>query len=100
MSVRYKFTNDLQYSTLPCDGFDVSLRDLKKAVVRAKKLGRITEFDLIVTNEQTSQVYDNDEDLIPKNSTLVFPKPSLLESRIHGSRWSISRISGEGHKIH
>lgn len=38
MSVRYKFTNDLQYSTLPCDGFDVSLRDLKKAVVRAKKI--------------------------------------------------------------
>ena len=77
MSVRYKFKNDLQFNTLPCDGFDVSLRDLKKAVVRAKKFGRLTDFDLIVTNEQTSQVYNNDEDLIPKNSTLIIARHPL-----------------------
>ena len=77
MSVRYKFKNDLEFSTLPCDGWDVSLRDLKKAVVRAKKLGRITDFDLVVTNEQTSQVYSSDEDLIPKNSTLIVARRPL-----------------------
>ena len=77
MSVRYKFKNDLQFNTLPCDGFDVSLRDLKKAVVRAKKFGRMTDFDLVVTNEQTSQVYNNDEDLIPKNSTLIIARHPL-----------------------
>ena len=77
MSVRYKFKNDLEFSTLPCDGWDVSLRDLKKAVVRAKKLGRITDFDLVVTNEQTSQVYNNDDDLIPKNSTLIVARHPL-----------------------
>ena len=77
MSVRYKFKNDLQFNTLPCDGFDVSLRDLKRAVVRAKKLGRITDFDLVVTNEQTSQIYNNDEDLIPKNSTLIVARHPL-----------------------
>ena len=77
MSVRYKFKNDLEFATLPCDGFDVSLRDLKRAVVRAKKLGRITDFDLVVTNSQTAQTYSNDDDLIPKNSTLTIARHPL-----------------------
>ena len=77
MSVRYKFKNDLEFASLPCDGFDVSLRDLKRAVVRAKKLGRITDFDLIVTNSQSNQTYSKDEDLIPKNSTLIIARHPL-----------------------
>ena len=47
MSVRFKFTNDVEFVPLPCDGFHISVRDLKRSIIRAKKLGRVTEFDLV-----------------------------------------------------
>lgn len=76
MSVRYKFKNDKNDSTLLIDGFHISVRDLKRGIVEAKKLGRVTDFDLIVKESNTEEVYDNDEDQIPKNSSVVvFRKP-------------------------
>ena len=52
MSVRFKFKNDIEYSAIPCDGFHISVHDLKRAIIRAKRLGRVTDFDLDVTNQQ------------------------------------------------
>lgn len=52
------------------------MRDLKRGIVEAKKLGRVTDFDLIVKESNTEEIYDNDEDQIPKNSSVVvFRKP-------------------------
>ena len=76
MSVRYKFKNDKNDSTLLIDGFHISVRDLKRGIVEAKKLGRVTNFDLIVKESNTEEIYDNDEDQIPKDSSVVvFRKP-------------------------
>jgi hypothetical protein len=47
MSVRYKFKNDLDFHSIPCDGLNISLRDLKRAIIRANKLGKVTDFDLL-----------------------------------------------------
>jgi hypothetical protein len=77
MSVRFKFKNDKDYVTLPCDGFNISVRDLKRSIIRAKKLGRVTDFDLTVTNATTSETYDDEEELIPKNSSLVVMRHPL-----------------------
>lgn len=77
MSVRFKFKNDLEQSTVPIDGFHISARDLKREIVRMKKFGRVTEFDLSVTNAQTQAVYEKDDDLIPKNSSLVVARHPL-----------------------
>ena len=52
MSVRFKFKNDIEYSAIPCDGFHISVHDLKRAIIRSKRLGRVTDFDLDVTNQQ------------------------------------------------
>ena len=49
----------------------VSVRDLKKAIVEAKKFGRVTDFDLIVSESNTEEVFSQDEDLIHKNISLV-----------------------------
>ena len=76
MSVRYKFKNDKKDSTLQIDGFHISVRDLKRGIVEAKKLGRVTDFDLIVQESNTEEIYDNDDDQIPKNSSVVvFRRP-------------------------
>ena len=77
MSVRFKFKNDLEFATLPCDGFNISVRDLKRSIIRIKKLGRITDFDLTVTNQQTNETYEDEEELIPKHSTLIVARHQL-----------------------
>jgi hypothetical protein len=47
MSVRYKFKNDLDFHPIPCDGLNISVKDLKRAIIRANKLGKVTDFDLL-----------------------------------------------------
>ena len=78
MSVRYKFKNDKDYSTMHLDdGFHISVKDLKKSIVQEKRLGRITDFDLLVTNSANDRVFDKDEELISKNMTLVIARHPL-----------------------
>ena len=81
MSVRYKFKNDLAFTTLHIDGFDISVIDLKKAIHQAKKMGRITDFDLIITNSETEEAYAKDEDLVPKNTSLIVAKHPLPQGQ-------------------
>ena len=77
MSVRFKFKNDLDFSAVMCDGFHISVRDLKRAIVRMKRLGRVTDFDLDVFNDADNEPYDDEDALIPKNSALVIVRRPL-----------------------
>ena len=81
MSVRFKFKNDLDYQPIPCDGYHISVRDLKKSIIRRKKFGKVTDFDLIVTNSQTNHVYNDEEELIAKNTTLVVQRAPLSDGK-------------------
>ena len=56
--VHYKFKNSLNYETLTFEGHNISLGELKKAIISAKKLGKNTEIDLQVTNAQTKEGKD------------------------------------------
>ena len=71
MSVRFKFTNDLEYHSVPCDGLNISVRDLKRSIIRQNKLGKITDFDLLITNATTSQPYYNEKELIREDTMLT-----------------------------
>ena len=72
MSVRFKFTNDLEYHSIPCDGLNISVRDLKRSIIRQNKLGKITDFDLGITNAMTNQPYNNEKELIREDAMLMF----------------------------
>ncbi|XP_037073981.1 E3 ubiquitin-protein ligase RBBP6-like [Pollicipes pollicipes] len=71
MSVFYKFASSTEVNTVVFDGVHISVADLKQAIMDQKKLGRGTDFDLIVTNSQTSEEYKQNDMLIPKNTSLV-----------------------------
>lgn len=81
MSVRFKFKNDLDFQPIPCDGFHISVRDLKRAIIRLKKFGKVTDFDLVVTNSQSLQVYLDEEELISKNTSLTVQRAPLGEGK-------------------
>lgn len=55
MSVHYKFKSALEYDTVTFDGLHISVKDLKKAIIHQKRIGKNTDFDLQVTNAQTKE---------------------------------------------
>ncbi|KAF5302547.1 hypothetical protein FQR65_LT00919 [Abscondita terminalis] len=74
MSVHYKFKSALEYDTVTFDGLHISVRDLKNSIMQQKRIGKSTDFDLQVTNAQTKEIYDSDEVLIPKNTSLLIAR--------------------------
>ncbi len=55
MSIHYKFKSAIDYDTITFDGLHISVQDLKKAIVQQKRLGKATDFDLMITNAQTNE---------------------------------------------
>ena len=53
--VHYKFKSSIDYDTATFDGIHISLGDLKKAITTQKKLGKVTDFEIQVTNAQTRE---------------------------------------------
>lgn len=109
MSVHYKFKSALEYDTVTFDGLHISVKDLKKAIVHQKRIGKTTDFDLQVTNAQTKEgmlpkninifyliilfllfffwiVYNDENALIPKNTSLVIARVPLA-AQTKGKPW-------------
>lgn len=77
MSVHYKFKSAISYDTITFDGLHISMKDLKKAILHQKQIGKNTDFDLQVTNAQTNEEYTDDQTLIPKNTSLIVSRIPL-----------------------
>lgn len=69
--IHYKFKSSIVYDTITFDGLIISNLDLKNLIIAQKKLGRSLEFDLLLTNAQTKEAYRKDDDMIPKNTSVV-----------------------------
>ena len=60
MSIHYKFKSSVKYMTIPVKGRSMGCVDLKIAIVQANRLEKGMDFDLIVTNEDTEEEYNDD----------------------------------------
>ncbi|XP_030558535.1 ankyrin repeat domain-containing protein 12 [Drosophila novamexicana] len=74
MSVHYKFKSTLNFDTITFDGLHISVADLKREIILQKRLGKVIDFDLQITNAQTKEEYKDDNFLIPKNTTLIIAR--------------------------
>ncbi|KAJ3162204.1 hypothetical protein HDU88_007127 [Geranomyces variabilis] len=75
--VFYKFKSAKDYDTCTFDGTNISVFDLKREILVAKKLGKGTDFDLAVFHAQTNEEYKDDMYQIPRNtSVLVSRQPA------------------------
>ncbi len=54
-SVYYKFKSAKDFDTISIDTPEVPLGKLKQLIVQQKKLGKLTDFDLVITNSQTKE---------------------------------------------
>ncbi|PJF17588.1 hypothetical protein PSACC_02594 [Paramicrosporidium saccamoebae] len=66
-----EFKSAKDYDAYKFDGAGIPVWELKREIVQAKKLGKSTDFDLILTNAQSSEDYTDDMKIIPKNAQVV-----------------------------
>ncbi|KAL5287516.1 RBBP6 family protein [Megaselia abdita] len=77
MSVHYKFKSALDFDTITFDGLHISVSDLKKEIIHHKRLGKVIDYDLQITNAQTKEEYADNATLIPKNTSLIIARVPL-----------------------
>jgi len=90
----YKFRASTHFESLPMPGTSARLFDVKRAIVRAKKLDKSSggpqlEFDFSVKNAMTHEAYDDESMLLPRGSRLIVQR--LPASRGHGLLSKIAR---------
>lgn len=94
MSVHYKFKSALEYDTITFDGLHISVKDLKKAILHQKKIGKTSDFDLQVTNAQTQETYTDENTLIPKNTSLIVARVPLTQQQ--RKQWEKEKLLAAG----
>jgi protein MPE1 len=70
-SVFYKFKIVKDYDTCKFDGTGISVFDLKRDIMITKKLGKGTDFDLVLWNTSSGEEIVDDNEVIPKNSSVL-----------------------------
>ncbi|KAJ6827074.1 E3 ubiquitin ligase PQT3-like [Iris pallida] len=71
MAVYYKFKSAKDYDYVPIDGHFISVVNLKERIFESKRLGGGTDFDIVVSNAQTSEEYVDEAAMIPKNTSVL-----------------------------
>ena len=75
------------------DGTGLSVFDIKREIMIGKKLGKGTDFDLVLYNAQTNEEYDNDSYVIPRNtSVLVARKPAAKTGKGTAQRYLAAQV--------
>lgn len=54
-SIHYKFKSAKDYDTYRFEGAGIPVWDLKNEIIRAKKLEKSQDFDLVISNAQTNE---------------------------------------------
>lgn len=70
-SVHFKFRSGSEYEPLFFDGHCISLKELRELITEKKRLGRGGEFKLEIMDSTTEREYTNENEMIPKNASLI-----------------------------
>ncbi|KAL0088194.1 DWNN domain-containing protein [Phycomyces blakesleeanus] len=68
---KFKAAKDSDYDFFTFDGAGATVFDVKREIIRAKKLGKGTDFDLAIYNAQTDEEYKDDVFLVPRNTSVI-----------------------------
>lgn len=82
MAIYFKFKNVKKWETLNFESSVISVLEVKRGIVRHKKLDQTNDdFDLMLSNAQTGELYKDDAYLIPKNTSVVVKRIPAKKQR-------------------
>ncbi|CEP07044.1 hypothetical protein [Parasitella parasitica] len=100
MSVIYyklRSAKDSDYDVFTFDGPGATVFDLKREIIRAKKFGKGTEFDIAVYNAQTDEEYKDDVFVVPRNTSVIVRRlPAARPGKGTAQRYVLGVLPTEG----
>lgn len=84
-AILYKFRSSTTFSPLPLPGTSARLLDIKRAIVKAKKLDSGSasgpEFDLQIQNATTEEVYEDESMILPRGTRVIVRRVACERGR-------------------
>ncbi|KAJ1448413.1 hypothetical protein M885DRAFT_471149 [Pelagophyceae sp. CCMP2097] len=96
-TIQFRFNSSKKFDAVTFSGMMIKLLELKRAIVDKKQLARgHLDFDLAVSNAQTNEVYDDDNMMIQKNTSVVVKRVPATGSSGLLSRLATGKTKGGG----
>ncbi|KAL8942107.1 MAG: hypothetical protein Q9211_001546 [Gyalolechia sp. 1 TL-2023] len=70
-SVFFRFKSQKEPTRVAFDGTGISVFELKREIISANRLGDGTDFELVISAEDTGEVYDDDTYSIPRSTAVI-----------------------------
>ncbi|KAL9603968.1 MAG: hypothetical protein Q9179_002030 [Wetmoreana sp. 5 TL-2023] len=70
-SVFFRFKSQKEPTRVAFDGTGISVFELKREIILSNRLGDGTDFELIISSEDTGEEYDDDTYSIPRSTTVI-----------------------------
>ncbi|XP_042498642.1 E3 ubiquitin ligase PQT3-like isoform X2 [Macadamia integrifolia] len=75
MAVRFKFRSSVDFDSIHIGGRpSISVRDLRSKILQQKNLKICQDFDLVISDADTGEEYDDEDFLIPSGSSVVIKR--------------------------
>ncbi|KAL8801027.1 MAG: hypothetical protein Q9223_007235 [Gallowayella weberi] len=87
-SVFFRFKSQKEPTRVPFDGTGISVFELKREIISSNRLGDGTDFELVISSEDTGEEYDDDTHLIPRSTTVIAKRlPAFKQGRGGAARY-------------
>mmetsp|Transcript_2500 Transcript_2500/g.4201 ORF Transcript_2500/g.4201 Transcript_2500/m.4201 type:complete len:160 (+) Transcript_2500:241-720(+) len=70
-TIRFKFKAAKDFEVISFNGMGLRVFDLKRRVVEKRQMNKGLDFELQVTNANTSEVYSDDNAMVSKNTDVI-----------------------------
>ncbi|CAO3672611.1 unnamed protein product [Rhizopus microsporus] len=94
---KFKVAKDSNYNVFTFDGPGATVFDLKAEIIRAKRLGKGTNFDLAIYNAQTDEEYKDDNFMVPRNTSIIVRRlPASRPGKGTAQRYVLGAMDNKG----
>ena len=91
MAIHYRIGSRIEREFLEIDGPHISVADLKKSIMRLKGIGKKGGVDLQIANDQTKEVYKDENTLIAKYSMVKVALVPAEKTKERPQYWTQAR---------
>ncbi|KAL8779868.1 MAG: hypothetical protein Q9213_006738 [Squamulea squamosa] len=87
-SVFFRFKSQKEPTRVAFDGTGISVFELKREIILSNRLGDGSDFELVISSEDTGEEYDDDTHLIPRSTAVIAKRlPAFKPGRGGAARY-------------
>lgn len=97
--IHYKFSNTVENDKIKFDGLDISVADLREAIIKQKNLK--SNINLRIVDSQTKKEYSDAKEMLPRNTSVIVSRAPLANAqRVPKSRFKDPTLPQSVCEIH